>query len=66
VGPVTFAWALGLPRPYPPFAGSGATLVAAQTLARSCYGMEIDPRYVQITIERWQGLAGREAERIDR
>jgi DNA methylase len=50
---------------YDPFAGSGTTLVAAQTLGRSCYGMEIDPRYVQVTVERWQGLTGQAAERID-
>jgi DNA modification methylase len=50
---------------YDPFAGSGTTLVAAQTLGRSCYGMEIEPRFVQVTIERWQGLTGQAAERID-
>ena len=50
---------------YDPFLGSGTTLVAAETLGRRCYGMEIDPRYVQLTIERWQGLTGRTAERAD-
>jgi DNA modification methylase len=50
---------------YDPFAGSGTTLVAAQTLGRSCYGMEIEPRFVQVTIERWQRFSGRTAERID-
>ena len=50
---------------YDPFLGSGTTLVAAETLGRRCYGMEIEPRYVQVTIERWQGLTGRTAVRLD-
>jgi DNA modification methylase len=40
---------------YDPFLGSGTTLVAAKTLVRRCYGLEIDPRYCQVVIERWQG-----------
>jgi DNA methylase len=48
---------------YDPFLGSGTTLVAAETLGRRCHGLEIDPRYAQVTIERWQGLTGRAAER---
>jgi DNA modification methylase len=50
---------------YDPFLGSGTTLVAAETLGRRCLGMDIDPRYVQLTIERWQGLTGRTAERVE-
>jgi len=50
---------------YEPFAGSGSTLIAAEQLGRRCLAMEIDPRYAQVTIERWQALTGREAERID-
>lgn len=50
---------------YDPFVGSGTSLVAAETLGRRCYGMELEPRYVQVTIERWQGLTGRQAERVD-
>jgi len=48
-----------------PFLGSGTTLVAAETLGRRCLGMEIDPRYAQLTIERWQGLTGQTAVRVD-
>jgi DNA modification methylase len=50
---------------YEPFAGSGSTLIAAEQLHRRCYAMEIDRRYAQVTIERWQGFSGHAAERID-
>jgi DNA modification methylase len=48
---------------YDPFLGSGTTLIAAEIHGRRCYGLEIDPRYVQIVIERWQAFTGRTAER---
>ncbi|CAN5766988.1 DNA modification methylase [soil metagenome] len=50
---------------YDPFVGSGTTLVAAEKLGRRCYAMEVDPRYAQVTIERWRTLTGRDAERVD-
>src|SRR3990172_1928588 len=50
---------------YDPFLRSGTTLVAAETLGRRGYAMEIDPRYVQVSIERWQGLTGATAARVD-
>jgi DNA methylase len=50
---------------YDPFVGSGTTIVAAETLGRRCYGMEIDPKYVQVAIERWTAFSGRKAERVD-
>src|SRR3954452_8220877 len=43
---------------YDPFLGSGTTLIAAQTSARVCCGMELDPRYVDIAIRRWQAFTG--------
>jgi hypothetical protein len=46
---------------YDPFLGSGTALIAAERLGRRCYGMEIDPKYVQIAIERWRAFTGREA-----
>ena len=48
-----------------PFAGSGTTIIAAERLGRSCYAMEIDPKYVQVAIARWQAFTGRTAERLD-
>ena len=43
---------------YDPFLGSGTTLIAAALTGRVCLSMEIDPRYCDVTIERWQRLTG--------
>jgi DNA modification methylase len=40
------------------FLGSGTTLIAAERTGRRCYGLELDPGYVDTTIRRWQGLTG--------
>jgi DNA modification methylase len=41
-----------------PFLGSGTTVIAAERTGRRCYGMELDPRYVDTVIRRWQKLTG--------
>jgi len=46
---------------YDPFLGSGTTLGAAELTGRVCYGMELDPKYVDVVVERWQGLTGKKA-----
>lgn len=46
---------------YEPFLGSGTTLIACEKLNRRCYGIEIEPKYVQVAIERWQNYTGRQA-----
>jgi DNA modification methylase len=46
---------------YDPFLGSGTTLIAAETTDRSCYGLEIDPAYVDVIVRRWQQLTGKSA-----
>ena len=46
---------------YDPFLGSGTTLVAAELSHRHCLGMDIDPLYVDVIVERWQGLTGKPA-----
>jgi DNA modification methylase len=40
------------------FLGSGTTLVAAERTRRRCYGLEIDPPYVDAIIRRWQSYTG--------
>jgi len=40
------------------FLGSGGTLIAAERVGRVCYGMEIDPLYVDVAIRRWQKHTG--------
>ena len=46
---------------YDPFLGSGTTLAAAEVTGRICYGLELDPKYADVVVERWQGLTGRKA-----
>ena len=46
---------------YEPFLGSGTTLAAAELTERVCCGLELDPKYVDVVVERWQRLTGLEA-----
>jgi DNA modification methylase len=46
---------------YDPFLGSGTTLAAAHLTERVCYGLELDPKYVDVIIARWQSLSGKKA-----
>jgi len=44
------------------FGGSGSTLIAAEQTNRICYMMELDPKYCDVIIERWERLTGQKAE----
>ncbi len=46
---------------YEPFCGSGSTIIAAETAGRVCAAMELDPRYVDVAVLRWQAFAGQAA-----
>jgi ParB-like chromosome segregation protein Spo0J len=46
---------------YDPFLGSGSTLIAAESTGRICFAIEIDPRYVDLAVMRWQRFAGQKA-----
>ena len=43
------------------FLGSGSTLIAAERTGRVCYGVELDPGYVDVTIDRWEAITGKRA-----
>lgn len=49
---------------YDPFLGSGSTLIACEQTNRTCYGMEIDPAYVDVIIKRWENFTGKKAKLI--
>jgi len=36
-----------------PFLGSGSTVIAAEKTGRICYGMELDPKYVDVIVQRY-------------
>ncbi|HEY6343618.1 MAG TPA: DNA modification methylase [Bryobacteraceae bacterium] len=46
---------------YDPFLGSGTTLAAAELTERVCYGIELDPKYVDVIVQRWQTLSAERA-----
>ena len=45
------------------FCGSGTAIVAAESLQRRCLGMEIDPRFCDISVQRWEKFTGKKARR---
>tara|TARA_R110000803_G_scaffold169482_1_gene232493 strand:- start:214 stop:1308 length:1095 start_codon:yes stop_codon:yes gene_type:complete len=47
------------------FLGSGSTLIAAEKLNRKCYGMELDQKYCDVIIERWEQFTGLKAEKLN-
>ena len=47
---------------YDPFLGSGTTLAAAELTERLCWGMELDPKYVDVIVQRWQTLSGKHTQ----
>jgi len=47
------------------FLGSGSTLIAAEKLNRKCYGMELDEKYCDVIIERWEQFTGLKAKKIN-
>lgn len=46
------------------FGGSGTTLMACEEMNRKCYMMELDPKYADVIIRRWEDKTGRKAERV--
>lgn len=48
-----------------PFAGSGSTLIACEKTGRKCRAIELDPRYVDVVIRRWEKVTGEEAVHVE-
>lgn len=46
---------------YEPFLGSGTTLAAAEITERVCFGIELDPKYVDVVVKRWRSITGGKA-----
>ena len=46
------------------FGGSGTTLIACEQLNRRCFMMEIDPKYIDVIINRWEQFTGKRAKKI--
>jgi site-specific DNA-methyltransferase (adenine-specific) len=47
------------------FGGSGSTLLACEQTNRMCYMMELDPKYCDVIIKRWENLTGLKAELVN-
>ena len=45
------------------FLGSGSTLIAAEKTGRKCYGMELDPKYCDVIVKRWEDFTGQKASK---
>jgi len=46
------------------FLGSGSTLIACEKTGRICYGMELDPKYCDVIIKRWEDYTGKKAVKL--
>lgn len=49
---------------YEPFAGSGSQFIAAEQTSRRSLGLEIEPLYVQVAIDRWEAFTGQTAQKV--
>ena len=47
-----------------PFVGSGTTMIACEQLGRLCFAMEIEPKYCDVVVERWETYTGMKAELV--
>ncbi len=47
------------------FGGSGSTLIACEQLNRKCFMAEIDEKYCQVIIDRWEKFSGKTATKLD-
>lgn len=50
---------------FDPFGGTGTTMIAAEQLNRICFMCEIEPKYCDVIIDRWETLTGMKAKKIN-
>lgn len=48
-----------------PFVGSGSTIIAAEKIGRSCRAIEIEPKFVDVCVRRWEEFTGEKAEKVE-
>lgn len=51
---------------YEPFSGSGSQIIAAEQTGRRCFALELEPKYVQLAIDRWEAFTGKKARVLSR
>ncbi len=49
---------------FEPFCGTGTTIIAGEQLGRKVYALEMDPRNVDISVQRWEDFTGQKAKRV--
>jgi DNA modification methylase len=49
---------------FEPFSGSGTQIIAAEQQGRRCYAIELEPRFVDVAVARWEKFTGKKAERV--
>ena len=47
-----------------PFNGSGSTMMACEQMGRKCYAIELDPKYIDVAIARWENFTGKKAIKL--
>lgn len=47
-----------------PFGGSGSTMIACEELGRACRMMELDPRFADVIVDRWEKFTGLKAQKL--
>jgi DNA modification methylase len=49
---------------FDPFLGSGSTLIACENTGRLCFGSDVDPHYIDVTVKRWETYTGEKAVKL--
>ena len=47
-----------------PFNGSGSTMIASEQLQRKCYAIELDPKFCDVAVKRWEQFTNKKADKL--